>query len=514
MADLLGRFSKQDQAKAEGLRKLVCDQTGQEIPLRIAPLGEGFKEQSMDEKIASAPKSPFGTAKGADQEAAASMAKALLKVGDYKDAYGYLKSAPEATPAYMAAVHEFIHQQNPELALKFAEQGAEYGMTKSGAFNDLTASSLPRNSDNLLRVGNIDKIKVAANQNETEDKGEIYLPPIIVHSDEANTDYGAIASEFNLSRSVGENAGPKTKEALDAMLAFRDGSDRSNAALNKVMGAAHLAASENPKAAHDIRMMLLDSKTNPIWQPRVMSDQQLEAQGAGSKLKRFTNLGSLSSGTANAAGAVLEAAGHKGPGKAAAGLALGASIPMAGVAAIDQVRREALKDEEERRGGLKEGSPRGQLDIDPKLDISGAEKAMSSMLAIRDADVKRDAVEVALKDVSELKAINPEAAAVLQGKLDSYISNPANVPALLKMDEVPLFLGQGSDAENYLTIATTGLDLGALMAGGGLLPFLTAPVTAAAIGTAAMQGWAQYKAEKEQERRSANADNGRGASQP
>ncbi len=129
-ADLLGRFAQHDPQKAETLRTLVSRQAGREVPFRIAPLGEGFREPSMEEKLAQAPKSPFGPTDGADMEAAGSMAKALLKKGDYQDAYAYLKSAPEATPPYMAAVHDFMRQENPGLAMKFAEQGVQNGMAK------------------------------------------------------------------------------------------------------------------------------------------------------------------------------------------------------------------------------------------------------------------------------------------------------------------------------------------------------------------------------------------------
>lgn len=132
-ADLLGRFAQHDPQKAETLRTLVSRQAGRDVPFRIAPLGEGFREPSMEEKLAQAPKSPFGPTDGADMDAAGNMAKALLKKGDYQDAYEYLKSAPEATQPYMAAVHDFMRQENPALAMKFAEQGVQNGMAKPEA---------------------------------------------------------------------------------------------------------------------------------------------------------------------------------------------------------------------------------------------------------------------------------------------------------------------------------------------------------------------------------------------
>ena len=150
-ADLLGRFAQHDPQKAETLRTLVSRQAGREVPFRIAPLGEGFREPSMEEKLAQAPQSPFGPTDGADMEAAGSMAKALLKKGDYQDAYAYLKSAPEATPPYMAAVHDFMRRENPGLAMKFAEQGAQNGMAKpvqvaqaeTGTMSDGVPASAP-----------------------------------------------------------------------------------------------------------------------------------------------------------------------------------------------------------------------------------------------------------------------------------------------------------------------------------------------------------------------------------
>ncbi len=68
-----------------------------------------------------------------------------------QDAYAYLKSTPEATPAYMAAVHDAMRRKKPELAMKFAEQGVENGMAKpvqlaqadTGTMSDGVPASAP-----------------------------------------------------------------------------------------------------------------------------------------------------------------------------------------------------------------------------------------------------------------------------------------------------------------------------------------------------------------------------------
>ena len=238
-------------------------------------------------------------------------------------------------------------------------------------------------------------------------------------------DYGAIAGEFGLGRGMGDKAGAKTKEALDAMQAFRDGSDRSPAALNKVMVAAHKAASEDPEAARKIRGMLLDYKTNPVWQPRVMSETELKGRGAEDPAKRFGNLAGLSGGTAGVVGTALETLGHEGPGKAVGALGRGVSVPMGIAAGVDQVHREGLKGEADRRRNIGETDIPQQLGLKKGGDLSGAQDAIASMMAIRNADDKAAAVKQAHGKIADLKRQNPEAARVLEKQLGAFGSRPA-----------------------------------------------------------------------------------------
>lgn len=128
VADLLGRFHKIDPAKAETLRRAVRDATGEDLPFRVAPLGEGFRELTDEEKLARAPKSPFGTAHGADRWAADNMAEVLLGKGDYADAVKRFRTDRDATMPYLAAVHEQMRDKNPMQAMKFATQMREAGL--------------------------------------------------------------------------------------------------------------------------------------------------------------------------------------------------------------------------------------------------------------------------------------------------------------------------------------------------------------------------------------------------
>ncbi|NFV81949.1 peptidoglycan-binding protein [Magnetospirillum aberrantis] len=132
VADLLARFQKIDGTKAEDLRRELHKATGEILPYRLAPLGEGFREPTDEEKIAAAPKTPFGSAQGADRWAAGTMADALLGKGDYADAITHFqgeigRNRAEAMP-YLAAVHEIMGEKNPGLAAKFATQMQKAGL--------------------------------------------------------------------------------------------------------------------------------------------------------------------------------------------------------------------------------------------------------------------------------------------------------------------------------------------------------------------------------------------------
>ena len=132
MADLLARFQKIDGAKAEDLRRELHKATGEMLPYRLAPLGEGFREPTDEEKIAAAPKTPFGSAHGADRWAAGNMADVLLGRGDYGDAITHFRgeigrNRAEAMP-HLAAVHEIMGDKNPALAAKFATQMQKAGL--------------------------------------------------------------------------------------------------------------------------------------------------------------------------------------------------------------------------------------------------------------------------------------------------------------------------------------------------------------------------------------------------
>lgn len=102
------------------------------LPYRLAPLGEGFREPTDEEKIAAAPKTPFGSAQGADRWAAGNMADVLLGRGDYIDAITHFRgeigrNRAETMP-YLAAVHEIMADKNPAQAAKFATQMQKAGL--------------------------------------------------------------------------------------------------------------------------------------------------------------------------------------------------------------------------------------------------------------------------------------------------------------------------------------------------------------------------------------------------
>jgi hypothetical protein len=77
VADLLGRFAKVDEAKAKTLQEALHRSSGEHIPFRIAPLGEGLKEAPANQEITLSKDNPWGSAADADRWEAGNMAKAL-----------------------------------------------------------------------------------------------------------------------------------------------------------------------------------------------------------------------------------------------------------------------------------------------------------------------------------------------------------------------------------------------------------------------------------------------------
>jgi hypothetical protein len=143
VADLLARFQKIDGAKAETLRRELHKASGEMLPYRLAPLGEGFREPTEEEKIAAAPKTPFGSAQGADRWAAGNMAEVLLGRGNYADAITHFRgeigrNRAEAMP-YLAAVHEIMGEKNPAQAASFATQMQKAGLAAEAEMKPETA---------------------------------------------------------------------------------------------------------------------------------------------------------------------------------------------------------------------------------------------------------------------------------------------------------------------------------------------------------------------------------------
>lgn len=147
VADLLGRFQAVDADKAEVLRREIHKASGEMLPYRIAPLGEGFREPTEEDRIATAPKLPFGPAQGADRWAAGNMAEALLGKGDYGDAIphfqGEIGKNRDAAMPYLAAVHEIMGDKNPGLAAKFATQMRAAGLTEEKKPEETTPFPVP-----------------------------------------------------------------------------------------------------------------------------------------------------------------------------------------------------------------------------------------------------------------------------------------------------------------------------------------------------------------------------------
>ncbi|CAA7620412.1 BPSL0067 family protein [Magnetospirillum sp. UT-4] len=152
VADLLGRFHQHDAGKAATLRKEMAALTGETLPFRVAPLGEGFRAPTDAERLSQAPKAPFGSPEGADFTAAAGMAEALAKQGDFAGAIQHLRTSPEATQPYLAAVHQLMADRNPVHAMNFAEAMDKAGMASGGGGTAEPVAGMETRSDHALQA--------------------------------------------------------------------------------------------------------------------------------------------------------------------------------------------------------------------------------------------------------------------------------------------------------------------------------------------------------------------------
>ncbi len=149
VGDVLGHLNALAPKAAEAVRDGILQGTGIRVPMRIAPDGPGFDPKSAQPALPKA--NPWGSADGADPQAAASMAKVLLTKGDYAQGAvphfkGEFARAPEAARAYTAAVYQEMAKSDPEAAALFAKQMGDGGLVpvqdSAPAINDLGKRAL------------------------------------------------------------------------------------------------------------------------------------------------------------------------------------------------------------------------------------------------------------------------------------------------------------------------------------------------------------------------------------
>lgn len=120
-------------AKPKGLLGAFNDGMTQQASIVQNGQG-GTNGMNPSERSSSTLPSPFGTARGADQEAASRMANALLGRSDYQDAVTHFRGEVArdrvGSMPYLAAVHKEMAVRDPGLAGKFATQMRAAGLTE------------------------------------------------------------------------------------------------------------------------------------------------------------------------------------------------------------------------------------------------------------------------------------------------------------------------------------------------------------------------------------------------
>ncbi len=149
VGDVLGHLNALAPKSAQAVQDGIFQGTGIRVQPRIAPDGPGFDPESVRPALPKA--NPWGSADGADPQAAAGMAKVLLTKGDYaRGAVPHFKGEfardSEAARAYTAAVYDEMAKADPQAAALFARQMGDGGLVPiqdpAPAINDLGKRAL------------------------------------------------------------------------------------------------------------------------------------------------------------------------------------------------------------------------------------------------------------------------------------------------------------------------------------------------------------------------------------
>ncbi len=131
VGDVLGHLNALAPKSAQAVQDGIFQGTGIRVQPRIAPDGPGFDPESVRPALPKA--NPWGSADGADPQAAAGMAKVLLTKGDYAQGAvphfkGEFARDSEAARAYTAAVYDAMAKSDPQAAALFARQMGDGGL--------------------------------------------------------------------------------------------------------------------------------------------------------------------------------------------------------------------------------------------------------------------------------------------------------------------------------------------------------------------------------------------------
>jgi hypothetical protein len=318
-------------------------------------------------------------------------------------------------------------------------------------------------------------------------------------------DYGVVAQRFNMDRSIGTISSEKTKAVFDAMLAFSDNPDQRRATSRNLLLAIEDLRTEDPDLARKFydkyTNYLVDHHREPGMEPMTRDSVHKLKDDRLGRFIRSTSVGAVGS---SMVGRQMEKYGMKFGPKVLHILTRPFTLPWAIYAGFDEVSRQNLEAELKRRKDMVGKSPEDQLDLTDKVDFSGADEALKSVLAIRNVKDLDAAVAHAQVMIEQLKPVNADAAAVLKKLVDTYIENPANARVLMSRDEIQATLDGGSSFENYVTMAGALADwamIGAWMTSAEV-PWL-APVatglTAVAGASAVYRGLQRQGEEDDQE---------------
>lgn len=307
----------------------------------------------------------------------------------------------------------------------------------------------------------------------------------------------------------GLRAGPKTRKALDSIETFINATDDKSRLLNKAINDLNQCIEEDRETCLPLRNKLLDHQVfNRQWSMDLWSSKELADAIAASEKGKFLDKSSFAGGATDLAatgiGLYADHAGLATLANAAKATGIQANllaVPGMIDSGISISKRYAYNHEIIRRNDLRSDNLATQLGLEASANFSLAGPAMESVLAIREATDKKQAVIDAKVMIDALRPKDGKTADKLLGIIKAYQANPAMNLTLWSSSELHRGINAGSDVEDAINIGVSGAGIVAVFLGSPAALAIGVAASSYAVVTPAIRAMDRRIAQNEIERR-------------